>query len=97
MVYLVKESKCYFLKKKKKLPDNSPNIFEKSNIDCYMERPSSTFCNGKYSVLKDLCYAEFLAYYTLGKKSVGTCEYQPDEFDNNLIEIPMKNVLTPKI
>ena len=26
-----------------KLPDDSPNIFKKSNIDCYIERPSATF------------------------------------------------------
>ena len=34
-----------------KLPDNSPNIFKRSNIDRYMERPSATFYNGKCSVL----------------------------------------------
>ena len=30
-----------------------------------MERPSATFCNGKYSVLNDFCYAEFLASCSL--------------------------------
>ena len=44
------------------LPYKSPNIFKKSNIDCYLERPSATFCNGKYSILGDFCDAEFLAY-----------------------------------
>ena len=29
-----------------------------------MERPNATFCNGKYNILDDFCYAEFLAYYT---------------------------------
>ena len=28
-------------------PENSPNIFKKSNIDRYMQRPNATFCNGK--------------------------------------------------
>ena len=41
------------------LPDDSPNIFKKSNIDCFTERPSATFCNGKYSTLNYFCYAEF--------------------------------------
>ena len=50
------------------------------------ERPSATFCNEKYSVLNDFCYADFLAYYTLENKSNQICEYQPDELDNNLIE-----------
>ena len=30
------------------LPDDSSNIFKKSNIDRYMKRPNATFCNGKY-------------------------------------------------
>ena len=29
------------------LPDDSLNISLKSNIDCYMEKPGATFCNGK--------------------------------------------------
>ena len=61
------------------LPDHSPNIFKKSNIDRYMKRPSATFCNGKYSIAEDFCYAEFLAYYTLENKSSKTCNYQQDE------------------
>ena len=63
------------------LPGDSPNIFQKSNIDHYVERPRATFCNGKNSVLEDFCYAEFLAYYTLTlqNKSSKTCEYQPDD------------------
>ena len=51
-----------------RLPDDSPSIFERSNIDRYMERPSSTFCHRKCRVLKDFCYAEFLVYYTLENK-----------------------------
>ena len=41
------------------LPDDSPDIFKKSNIDCFAERPSATSCNGKYSTLNYFCYAEF--------------------------------------
>ena len=48
-----------------------------------MEKPNSTFCSRKYSVLKDVCYAGFLVYYTLGNKSG---EYRPVELDDNLIE-----------
>ena len=69
-----------------KLPDNSLNIFKKSNIDHYMERPSATFCNGKYSILDNFCYAEFLAYYTFENKPSNTGEYQPDELHNNLTD-----------
>ena len=36
------------------LPDDSSNIFKKSNIERYAERPSATVCNGKYIVLSML-------------------------------------------
>ena len=73
-------------KEPSEVPDNSPNIFKKSNIDRYLERPNATFCNGKYSILNDFCYPEFSAYYTLENKPSKTGEYQPDELDDNLIE-----------
>ena len=34
-----------------------------------MEIPNATVWNGKYSVLKNFCSAEFLPYYTLENKS----------------------------
>ena len=69
-----------------KLLDKSPNIFKKSNIYRYVERPNSAFCNEKCSALDYFCFAEFLAYCTLEKKSSKTFEYQPDGSDDNLIE-----------
>ena len=68
------------------LPGDSPNIFKKSNIDYYVEKPIATFCNGKCTVLNDFCYAEFLAYYRLENKLSNSCEYQPDKLDDSLIE-----------
>ena len=79
-----------------KLPDDSSNIFKKSNIDRYIERPNATFCHGKYSALNYFCYAEFLAYYTLESKSNNTCDYQPDELDDNLIKNNHKECSYPK-
>ena len=46
-------------KELRNLPDDSPNIFEKSNIDRHMERPNATFCNGEYIALDDFCYTIF--------------------------------------
>ena len=51
-----------------------------------MERPSATFCSGKYSALNDFCSAEFLTYCTFESKSSKTVEYQPDKLDDSLIE-----------
>ena len=69
-----------------KLPGDSPHIVKRSYIDLYMERPSASFCNRKYSVLNDFCYAEFLVYFTRENKSNKTCQYQSDELDDNMIE-----------
>ena len=68
-----------FPKKLSELPNDSANIFKKSNIDFYVVRPNATSCNGKYSVLDYFCLAEFLAYYTLENKSSKTSEYRPDK------------------
>ena len=73
-------------KRVNELPDNSPNIFQKSNTDGYMERPSGTFCSDKYVTSDDFCYAEFSAYYTRENKPSKTGDYQPDELDDNLTE-----------
>ena len=61
-----------------------------------MERPNVIFCNGEYSVLDNFCCAEFLAYYTLENKSSKTCEYQPDELDDNPIENNHEECSYPK-
>lgn len=51
-----------------------------------MKRLSATFCNGEYSVFNGFSYAGFPAYWTLKTKSNKTCECQPDELDDNLME-----------
>ena len=73
-------------KRVSELPDNRPNLFQKSNTDGYMERPSGTFCSDKYATSDDFCYAEFSAYYTRENKPSKTVDYQPDELDDNLTE-----------
>ena len=52
----------------KELPENSTDIFKRNNLDRYIDRPNKTFQGGKYSVLDDFCYAQFLAYYYLDTK-----------------------------
>ena len=67
-------------------PDDSLSIFNKSNIDCCIERLGATFYSVKYTILNDFCYAEISAYYALQNKSAKTGECQPDKLDDNLIE-----------
>ena len=52
------------------LPDNRPNIFKKSNINRYTERPNAITQN----------------FYTLENKPSKTGEYRLDKLDDNLIE-----------
>ena len=80
---------CTLLLSKKELnelPDDSINIFKKSNIDQYIIRRNALFGESKYSALDHFCYTEFSAYYTINKKPDHSSEYQPDEFQDKLIE-----------
>ena len=47
------------------LPDDSSDIFKHNMLDRYLDRPNTSFKNGKYSVMNNMCYPEFLAYYYL--------------------------------
>ena len=46
-----------------KLPDESEDIFKKSMLDRYMDRPEEKFQNWKFSSVNSLYYAEFLRFY----------------------------------
>lgn len=47
LIFDRKEVNYYFLRKKIVNYKKIPNIFKETNIDCFMERPGATFCNGK--------------------------------------------------
>ena len=52
-----------------------------------MDRPSASLCEGKYSVLDTFCYGEFSVFYTIDcKPNLSSCVYQPDEFQDKLVE-----------
>ena len=56
---------CKSEKELRELPDDSTDVFKKNNLDRYLDRPGTTFKGGKYRVLDQFCYAQFLAYYYL--------------------------------
>ena len=69
-----------------KLPENSPHIFKKSNIDRYVDWASPTICYRKYISLNDLSCVEFLVYCTLESKPCGDLVDQTFfHFNENLI------------
>ena len=43
-------------------------------------------CHYQKIILNYFCYAECLAYYSLENKPSISCEYQPDELDDGLIQ-----------
>ena len=57
------------------LPDNSTDIFKKSIIDRYMDRPTC----GKFASLKTVCLAQFASLYY--KKTSSDNDYQPNIFE----------------
>ena len=50
-----------------KLPVDSPNIFKKSNIDRYIDRPNGGKYNAVFSIFT---YVEFTTYYTVNKNLI---------------------------
>ena len=57
------------------LADDETNVFKRNMLDRYLDRPNTSFKNGKFSMIDSICYAEFLKNYTVDKK--------PNENDEN--------------
>ena len=73
------------------LPADSCDIFKHNMLDRYMDRPNETFKKGKYRVVNNICYAEFLSYYYLDTKSKkddddGDNDNQPNVLNDELME-----------
>ena len=79
------------------LPEDSTDIFKRSMLDRYIDRPNSAFQGGKYTEIDKLCYAEFLSnYYLILKPIEGTNDNQPEILTDNLILINHEAMLLPK-
>lgn len=62
------------------LPPDSTDVFKRNSLDRYMDRPNTTFKGGRYSMIDNLCFAEFLSYYVpdTRKKPDVENDYQPE-------------------
>ena len=71
------------------LPEDSADIFKRNMIDRYIDGPTSTFLNGRYSILDGFCYAEFVAhYYLLPKNSNDSVnDNQPTVLQELILEV----------
>ena len=58
---------------------NDKNVFKKNMLDRYIDRPNARYMNGRYAALDRLCFAEFLANYSLEfKNKEEENDYQPE-------------------
>ena len=71
------------------LPEDSTDVFKRNNLDRYIERPDKHFKGGKFSVLDEMCYAEFLAFYVLETKPKDFNDSQPEVLVDDGIESPL--------
>ena len=70
---------CVSGKEIKQLPESSIDIFKTNMLDRYKHRPSSKFEAGKYSVVNEMFFPEFLRFYYLKHDLVSN--------DNLLVEV----------
>ena len=79
------------------MADDETNVFKRNMLDRYIDRPNSSFKNGKFAIIDSICYAEFLRNYTLDKKPNENDEndYQPQVLEE-VIEDEDTNLL-PKV
>ena len=68
------------------LPDNSTNIFKKSNTDQYIDRPNALFNGENYTALDYFCCTQFSAYCNINNKPDHSSEHQLDELQDKLNE-----------
>ena len=70
------------------LPADSTEIFQRNMLDRYIDRPDRTFQKGKYAEVDSMCFAEFLAYYSVQSKAKQESrnDSQPVVLDDELME-----------
>ena len=76
------------------LPEDSTAIFKQNMLDRYCDRPNNR--DGKFRCVSEMCYAEFLRFYTMKHKECPDNDCQPDELEDDLIETNHPNSLYPK-
>ena len=77
---------CKTEKELGELPDDSCDIFKHNMLDRYIDRPNASFQKGKYNVLNNMCYAEFLAHYYLDISNNDENDNQPIVLNDEIME-----------
>ena len=67
------------------LPKHSKDVFKWNMLDCYVDLHNVLFRDGKYAILDQMPYAEFLRYnYLTPRKYSLENDYEPEELFDNL-------------
>ena len=66
------------------LPEDSTSKFKKNMLDRYCDRPKVT--SGMYKPVTEMCYAEFLRFYTFVYEECSENDCQPNQLEDNLVE-----------
>jgi len=61
------------------LPEDSTAIYKQNMLDRYCDRPDLSHCNGKYAVVSEMCYAEFLRFYSVKYVECKENDCQPND------------------
>ncbi|XP_066925712.1 uncharacterized protein [Clytia hemisphaerica] len=77
------------------LPEDSTSIFKSNMLDRYCDRPRER--TGPNKPIAEMCYAEFLRFYSVIYKECSENDCQPNELDDNLIESNHLSSNYPKI
>ncbi|XP_066915086.1 uncharacterized protein [Clytia hemisphaerica] len=77
------------------LPEDSTSIFKKNMLDRYCDRPKDT--NGIYKPVAEMCYAEFLRFYSVVYNECDENDCQPNELEDDFIESNHPSNEYPKI
>ena len=77
------------------MPSDSTDIFKKNMLDRYMDRPNEAFNNGRYRIVDNMCFAEFLSnyYLTIKQKPEDQNDSQPEILEELIQEIVNGNNL----
>ena len=77
--------------KLKDLPEDSSDIFEKNMLDRYSSLPVISFSSGRYAIVGQICFAEFLYFCSL-KNYIFSDENQPTILIKELLEELTNNI-----
>ena len=73
------------------MPANSKDLFKRNMLDRYIDRLDKIFRQGKYELLDEMCYAEFLSNYPLENLKTNQCNDSQPEILDTIYVLSLQN------